>query len=284
MAAVVAGDGAGGADPTDDRAVRRRALALDLDGTLLGPDGMVSARNRRAVQAASEAGWHVVLATARWYQLAERTAHELGLGDPVIACSGAEVRRQRDGADLFDVRLPSAFTAALYELCDQREGMTMVYQDRDVVVRSSRPSSQPALPEVRPVDSLAEAQDTPRCVLLFGKDLNAAVLDALLAGWQDDVRFLTSMSGSGASVLTLTGRGADKGLALEVACGDLGIEVSDVVAMGDSETDIEMFRVAGTGVAMGQAPSVVKDAAAWVTSAHDDDGVAHAIERLLDGD
>ena len=67
-----------------------RALAVDLDGTLLGPDGRVSERNRRALRAAREAGWHVVLATARWFQLAERTARRLELTTgPVVACSGA---------------------------------------------------------------------------------------------------------------------------------------------------------------------------------------------------
>ena len=94
-----------------------RALALDLDGTLLGPDDTISARNRAAVEAAAAADWHVILATARWYQLAERTAHDLGLVDPVIACSGAEVRRLRDGADPFDDRLPANFTAAHDTLC-----------------------------------------------------------------------------------------------------------------------------------------------------------------------
>ena len=33
--------------------------------------------------------------------------------------------------------------------------------------------------------------------------------------------------------------------ALGVACADLEIPLSEVVAMGDSETDIEMFNVAG---------------------------------------
>ena len=82
-----------------------RGLALDLDGTLLGPDDTISERDQRAVAAAVDAGWSVVLATARWYQLAERTARSLGLVDPVIACSGAEVRRLRDGVDLLDCLL-----------------------------------------------------------------------------------------------------------------------------------------------------------------------------------
>jgi Cof subfamily protein (haloacid dehalogenase superfamily) len=261
-----------------------RALALDLDGTLLGPDDAVSSRNRAAVEAAAAAGWHVILATARWYQLAERTANDLGLVDPVIACSGAEVRRLRDGADLFDVRLPAAFASALYPLCDREGGVAFVYQDRDVVVRTELSRSLQALPEVRRVESLAEGADpTPRCVLLFGDELNALVLELLLPAWQDDVRFLTSMTSQGHSILTLTSAEADKGLALQVACDDLEIPMSEVVAMGDSETDIEMFKVAGASVAMGQASEAVRAAATWVTASHGDDGVGLAIESLLDG-
>ncbi len=261
-----------------------RALALDLDGTLLGSDDAVSARNRAAVQAAAAAGWHVILATARWYQLAERTARDLGLVDPVIACSGAEVRRLRDGADLFDVRMPAPFTSALYALCDAEDGLAFVYQDRDVVLRTDLSATLAALPEVRRVESLTDhAIATPRCVLLFGDRLNALVLERLWPVWQDEVRFLTSMSGQGHSILTITSAEADKGRALRVACADLGLPATEVIAMGDSETDIEMFRVAGASVAMGQAADTVQQAATWVTTAHDDDGVGRAIEQILDG-
>jgi Cof subfamily protein (haloacid dehalogenase superfamily) len=258
-----------------------RALALDLDGTLLGPDDRVSERNRGAVRAAADAGWHVVLATARWYQLAERTAQELGLADPVIACSGAEVRRLRDGADLFDVRLPAAFAAALYAMCEDDDGLAFVYQDRDVLTRSELSPSLREMPEVRRVATWSEADSTPRCVLTFSATLNARVLDELRPSWESEVRFLTSMTGQGASVLTLTGEAAHKGVALEVACADLGIPVADVVAIGDSETDIEMFRLAGASVAMGQSSDAVKSAATWVTASNAHDGVADAIERLL---
>lgn len=260
-----------------------RALALDLDGTLLGPDDAVSARNRSAVEAAAARGWHVILATARWYQLAERTASELGLVDPVIACSGAEVRRLRDGADLFDVRLTSTFTAALYTLCDAGKGVVYVYQDRNVAVRSALTPALSAMPEVRQVDSLAdEAESTPRCVLIFGDELIARALE-LSTRWNEEVRFLISMTGRGRPALTLTSARADKGLALQVACADLGIPASAVVAMGDSETDVEMFRVAGASVAMGQAGAAVRDAATWVSAHHGEDGVGRAIEDLLAG-
>ena len=265
--------------------VTYRALALDLDGTLLGPDGHVSDGNRRAVKAAAAAGWHVVLATARWYQQAERVAREIGLVDPVIACSGAEVRRLRDGVDLFDMRLPAAFASRLYDLCDEADGMAYVYQDRDVLLRSADDARRDDRPEVRRLRSLAnaDADPTPRCALVFGDELSASVVETLLPAWRDDVHFLNSMTGRGARVLTLTSSGADKGVALQVACADLGIAVSEVVAMGDSETDVEMFRVAGASVAMGQASPAVQKTATWVTTTNTDDGVGRAITQLLDG-
>src|SRR3954470_7712062 len=129
-----------------------RGLALDLDGTLLRPDDTIGDRDRAAVAAAVEAGWPVILATARWYQLAERTAHALGLNDPVIACSGAEVRRLRDGVDLLDVRLPEGFTKELGAACP--EGLVIVYGDREVALRGG--PSPLSLPEMRNVESLEE--------------------------------------------------------------------------------------------------------------------------------
>jgi hydroxymethylpyrimidine pyrophosphatase-like HAD family hydrolase len=254
-------------------------LALDLDGTLLRPDDSISERDRRAVVEAVEAGWSVVLATARWYQLAERTARSLGLVDPVIACSGAEVRRLRDGVDLLDERLPAAFAADLYAVCDGHDGLVMVYEDQDVAMRSV--TATPRLPEMRRIETLACAEPTPRAVLVFGADHSRLVLDALAPRWADEVRFLVSMTGRGAGVLTITGKGADKGRALAVACADLGLDLADVVAFGDSETDIEMFRVAGASVAMGQAAPDVRAAATWSTTSNVDDGVGRAIEQLL---
>ena len=260
-----------------------RALILDLDGTLLSPDGTVSDRNRRAVLDAVAEGWHVVVATARWFRHGERTAEAFGLVDPLIASSGADVRRLRDGATLFDRRLPATFAAELYALCDQVDGMAYIYQDDEVLFRNPEGSARAGLDEVRGVTSLAGADPSPRCALVYGEQLTELVMTALQPTWQGQVRFLNSLSGRGSNVLTITSQGADKGLALQVACADLGIDLSQAVAMGDSETDIEMFRVAGASVAMGQATDDVRAAATWVTAANTDDGVARAIEHLLAG-
>ena len=111
------------------------ALAIDLDGTLLGPDDEVSERNRAAIKAARAAGLHVIIATARWYQNAERVAVKLDLHGPVIACSGAEVRRLPEGADLMDVRLPQSFAVQLFDVCDANRCIVSAALDDHVLMK-----------------------------------------------------------------------------------------------------------------------------------------------------
>lgn len=53
------------------------------------------------------------------------------------------------------------------------------------------------------------------------------------------------------------------------------------MAIGDGENDIEMLKLAGWGVAMGNANSVVKGVAKAITSTNDEDGVAEAIEQYI---
>ena len=70
-------------------------LAIDLDGTLLvGED--LPANNITAVRAARDAGFKIIIATARWHQMALRVAAELEIEGPVIACSGAQVHDPYD--------------------------------------------------------------------------------------------------------------------------------------------------------------------------------------------
>lgn len=263
--------------------MRFKALALDLDGTLLTSREEVSQRNRDALAAAHDAGLHIILASARWYQLAERVALEVGAKAPVVACSGAQVRRLEDGHDLLDVRLPDGFAVALYAICDANRTIATFALDSDVVVKlDNAPDPSLAPGEMRFTTKLSGTTPTnPRIALIQGSDICQLITDELAPAWSDRVHFITSISSYGKPILTLTAMGAHKGVALGVACEDLGIAPGEVVAFGDSGNDIEMFRVAGASVAMGQANDDLKAAATFVSAPNDQDGVAVAIERLL---
>jgi hydroxymethylpyrimidine pyrophosphatase-like HAD family hydrolase len=71
-----------------------RMLAVDVDGTLLGADGQVSARNLAALKAAERAGAEVVVATGRRHSYAMRVLRGLGLNEEsgLISSNGAVIR------------------------------------------------------------------------------------------------------------------------------------------------------------------------------------------------
>ena len=264
--------------------MRFKALAFDLDGTLLTPDEVVSPRNRAAIKSAQAAGLQVIIASARWMTLASSVARDVGASPVVIACSGAQVRRLTDGHDLLDLHLPAAFVEELFAVCDTvRCIATVSAGDRVVVKMEGATTAQDRPDDMEFTESLAAtlAGTHPRIALIQGTDAYARILAELEPRWSEFVRFVESTSSRGKPILTITAAGADKGVALAVACAELGIEPEDVVAFGDADNDIEMFRVAGAAVVMGQAKGHVRDLATFVTDTCENDGVAVAVERLL---
>lgn len=88
-----------------------RMVAVDMDGTLLGADGQVSARNLAALKAAERAGVEVVVATGRRHSFAMRVLRGLGLREEngLISSNGAVVRTL--GARLLERTLLEQSTA-----------------------------------------------------------------------------------------------------------------------------------------------------------------------------
>jgi len=262
--------------------MRFRALAIDLDGTLLVGERLPVA-NRDAVRRAAAAGYAVVIATARWHQMAVRIGREIGIDAPVIACSGAQVHLPKENRDIFDERLPADFVAELFALCDADRCVATVTVEREVLLKLDGEPDKSQMPaEMRWVRKLAGASDAlPRVAAIQGSAVNKRIRDELEPRYRERVHFFDSIGPSGKVILTITAATASKGAALEAACRHIDVAPRDVIAFGDAENDLEMFKVAGASVAMGQAEQYVKDAATWVTVRNDEDGVARAIEKLL---
>jgi len=102
--------------------------------------------------------------------------------------------------------------------------------------------------------------------------------------WEKDRRMVVKLGGGLNGTFTATYEpqgGATKASALEIVCRELDVPLADVMAMGDSESDLEMLRLAGLGIAVDNSPDEVKRAALHIAPANDADGVAWAIERFV---
>ncbi len=252
-----------------------RALVIDLDGTLLIGESLPPA-NRDALMRAIDAGMDIIIATARWRQMAERIAQQLGIGSPIIACSGAQVYVPAEGRDIFDYRLEPGATGRLYDICNRRQCMALAVLDDAVVMRTDTDIQIPGLATARELS--LEHHGGVRMAIVQGSDAIGDIRRELRRG---DVNVFDAVGPDGGALITITARQANKGTALRAACAHLNIEPEATVTFGDAENDTEMFKVSGASVAMGQATDEVKRAATYVTGSNEDLGVAQAIDRLL---
>ena len=259
-----------------------RLIAVDLDGTLLDPQNRVSEADAAAVRDAVAAGIVVVFATSRWHQAARRTAAALGLDGYVISHNGALVRSTDGASELLHHRIDPALARDLAAHVDVLEGDAYVTLDDRTFVRSHRlrdPSRLP--PDMAVTDSLAAVvTGAPTAFLLFGRETVRSTVERFRERHGVDLNLAEGFSESFPDYLNVVHARADKGSALIAVCSALGISPQETMALGDAAPDIAMIKVAGVGVAMGNAAPDVKAAATVVAPANSESGVAWAVRRF----
>jgi Cof subfamily protein (haloacid dehalogenase superfamily) len=261
-----------------------RLIALDLDGTLLDSSLKLSETNGEALRAAMAKGVQVVLATSRWYGLALRTAARLEIETPLICSNGAIVKRPKDGTELLHLYVDADLAREVVTLADD-SGWEMYTTIGDATYMKMRPG---IIPEKLPAglkvaerqsDHLGEA--APTSVLVFGGDAVEEITSRFMPKYGERARFSLNRPVNTPHYVVLTHVEAEKASGLELVCKELGVAPEEVIAMGDSESDLEMIQMAGLGVAMGNSPDGVKKAALHIAPTNDEDGVAWAVRQFV---
>ncbi|HET7517847.1 MAG TPA: Cof-type HAD-IIB family hydrolase [Actinomycetes bacterium] len=258
-----------------------RLVASDLDGTLLRPGQTVSDRTRAALAAAREAGITVVLVTGRQPRSLAPVAERIGVGGIAICANGALIWDLDTGTMVDSTPLAAEVATRLVHAV--REAVPGVLLAVELEERFGREpgwaeDSSPVDPGTLEADAL-ELITGPVIKLLarhptlpfgeFSERARRAVGDDAVATWAD------------LRLVEISAAGVTKAYALEQLCQRLGIDASQVVAVGDMPNDLAMLRWAGTAVAVANATQEVLDAADEVTASNLEDGVAQLLERIL---
>jgi hydroxymethylpyrimidine pyrophosphatase-like HAD family hydrolase len=258
-----------------------RLVASDLDGTLLRPDGTVSARTRDAVAAARRAGLTVVVVTGRPPRSLAPIAADLGLGGIAICANGAIIW-DLDAATMVDIS-PLAAEAAVGMVRGLRRAIPGALFAVELERGFGREAGWaddglPPVPDALEGDAL-ELVTGPVVKLLLRHPTMPHAEVARRA--REVVGEEAVVTWAGARVVEISAAGVTKAWALERLCDRLGIHPEEVVAVGDMENDLAMLGWAGHAVAVANAQQNVLDAADEVTASNLDDGVAQLLERLV---
>jgi hypothetical protein len=270
-----------------------RLLALDIDGTVLGPDGEVSFGAREAVERALRAGLRVVLCTGRRFRTALPVQQALGLAGPIVLHNGALVKESTSGHTLFASTLaPELCRAAIAAL--RPHGPPLVYVDGypDADILTERGPAHPTQVEYLDehgehcafVDDLARvAREDVLMVSVMADRATTAMLGARAAralGPRVHAHEIRNQ-GYGGQILELLAPGTGKWRALRRLAAGWNIAAVEIAAVGDDLNDVEMVGEAGLGIAMGNAVPAVRAAADLVAPSHAEHGIARAIEMVL---
>jgi Cof subfamily protein (haloacid dehalogenase superfamily) len=262
-----------------------RIIALDLDGTIVGPDMRVSAGVREALQQAREAGLHVILASGRPFDDMRVFAQDLGIHEPLICSQGAIVQDPATEEIYFQVGVPLDLAHEFVHFARERAWdhclflNNRLYTDRITPrVRFYAEYSPVGVP-VYPVDDLLTilSHEPTKLVVTVDAEQGAAVNDVLQARFSGRLRIVRSF----ACFVEATNLAASKGQALAFVAQMLRVPQAQTMAIGDHDNDADMVAWAGMGVAMGNASPAVRAVADWIAPPIDEDGAARAIERFM---
>ena len=107
-----------------------------------------------------------------------------------------------------------------------------------------------------------------------------AIYHALCADVNNKLPYGYTATITGENYIDIQRSEINKGYAISMLMHQLNITADKVAAIGDQQNDISMFSAAGIGIAMGNAPEVVKRQASYVTASNDDEGIVCALEWL----
>ena len=241
-----------------------RLLALDMDGTLLDDRQRISRTNAEWIRRAAEAGVTICLSTGRSFASAVPYAEELGLDTPMITVNGGEVW-EKPYVLHRRICLPWETVERLYRLA-------LAHGD-DVWYWAY--TTEGLYNKTNWTGDIAGKE-----WLKFGFHTED---DGIRRSLWEEVSSWGGLELSNSSPLNIeiNPAGVTKAAGLETVCRLVGVSMAETVVAGDSLNDLTAIRVAGLGVAMGNAQEAVKRAADAVTATNEEDGVAELIRRYV---
>lgn len=253
--------------------MERKLVAIDLDGTTLNNDSILTPETERTIRQITEQGHIVSIATGRPYRTSLQYYHQLELNTPIVNFNGAWCHHPNDRHWKNGYHRHLDREVALSFLPLKRfpvvrllaaESKNMVYVDRPgEETYSNGPSIQNFKTEAFTADSL---QENPTSVNVFTTDENTIpfLQDRIIDRYGDNIEVRTW--GGPTPSLEIVAAGIQKAMGLEKIAEYYNISRENIIAFGDEANDYEMIQFAGHGVVMKNGIDGLKKIANDITS------------------
>ena len=283
----------------DFDAKKIKAMALDLDGTLLRPDKSLSERNLRALRACMEKDIKVILATGRAVSSGEKYRKQIGTTGPQIYFNGARVVDVNAGKEiffryvstepiLFCVRLArkmGIFFQAFFPDCPSADSKKESNRFGEILVADRKTAEAERYEKATGVqvitgdleEHLVKATSVIKAMFIAPEENHNKIRGLLREQFGQSIYIVQSTP----IFLEILAEGVSKGAGLEHALNYLSIKKENTIAFGDEENDLPMLKIAGFSAAPANAKETVLKEATFQIPADDEDGVAVFLEENM---
>jgi Cof subfamily protein (haloacid dehalogenase superfamily) len=272
-----------------------KAICTDIDGTLLNAERELSAMTLDVLRRA-RAHVPIILASSRMPAAMRHLQEELGILDcPLVCYNGGYIIAFPADAEpvvLHSTFIPLEVCRAIFALAQGTEVHVSLYhadewyvpaQDQWAAREANNTKVQPTLADFEQVFADWEKRDIgAHKVMCMGPAEEIEAIEQHLAVHFGDA---LNLYRSKPTYLEIASKEISKRTALQILLDEVyGFEWADLVAFGDNFNDMEMLEAVGLGVAVGNAKDAVKEIAQHIAAPGKEDGVAHTVQRLLEGD
>ncbi|CAE6899714.1 Cof-type HAD-IIB family hydrolase [Vibrio alginolyticus] len=264
-----------------------KLIALDMDGTLLNSDKVISEENKQAIAKARESGVTVVLASGRPLEGMQDKLDELNIKsdkDFVLYYNGSmvknvgtnEIIHQQiiDGKSAKLVARKAKELGAYVHAFSQIHGLITTEHNPYTDIEANINGLE--ITEMN-FDSLEDDHPIIKAMMVA----EPSKLTEVIAALPSELHETFTVVQSAAFFLEFLHPSSNKGVGVAAIAEYLGIQPQEVICMGDAENDHHMLEYAGLSVAMENAMDETKKIADYITESNDNHGVARAIEKFV---
>jgi len=257
-------------------AQRLRAVAFDLDDTLLHDDLSISPYTVNTLRTLALAGIHIIPASGRSFLSMKPFLDRLDCASLFITCNGAEIRDGKTHELLRSEFFPPELGREIARFGNLHHCYTQTYGDghfyySEHSVWAERYAAASVLTGMYVGNLELFIREPRNKILMMAEEDKIA---AMLVEARQVFAGRASVTCSKPYFLEFNPLGATKGIALEYAAKKLGISPRDIIAFGDGLNDLPMLQAAGWSVAMTNGQEALKSVCCDICPSNQDDGVA----------
>ncbi|MBL1229418.1 HAD family phosphatase [Enterococcus sp. BWB1-3] len=264
----------------------KKLIAIDLDGTTLNAQSLISNKTEHILKKAIAQGHYVSIATGRPYRLSHQFYQQLNLDTPMVNFNGGLVHIPDKVWDR--ERASSVHRDIVFDILSQKSALNLDFvaaENKETFFIDSFDYFDSAFfaaePNEKNLLTVQNMTTNPTSLMICpAKDRVDQVSEVLTKEYGKILDIRTW--GGAMPILEIVAKGIQKAKGVAEVADFLSIQQKDVIAFGDEHNDEEMIEYAGWGVAMNNAADRIKEVSNDITDkTNDEDGLADYLEKYL---